>query len=180
MEVGRVSTGVQSIEINPKWNPLGGKFDADIAVLVLDEDVEFNYYIQPVCITRSGKDIVHYTDGIIVGFGKSERSNSHENVPIKANTPIRTAQDCYDEFPSLLNIASHRTFCGGFANGTGSCTGDSGGGLTIVSNGRHYLRGIISASLYAQEYGCDVNSYSIFTDMRFFVKFVNDVKVESN
>lgn len=180
MEVGKVSTGVQSIEIHPTWNPLGDKFDADIAVLVLDEDIEFNYYIQPVCLTKSGKNLLSYTNGIIVGFGKSEKSKSHENVPMKAKTPIRTSEDCYHEFPNLLNIASHRTFCGGFANGTGSCTGDSGGGLTIVSYGRHFLRGVISASLYAQEYGCDVNSYSIFTDMRFFIPFVNKVKVESD
>ena len=177
MEVGRVSTGVKSIKIHRDWNPRVEKFDADIAVLILEDEIDFNYYIQPVCMTRIGKDILSYTEGIIVGFGKSEDSKSHQNVPMKANTPIRTASECYEEFPNLVNISTQRTFCGGFANGTGSCTGDSGGGLTIVSGGRHFLRGVISASLYDQKYGCDVNSYSIFTDMRFYVKFVNDVEV---
>lgn len=180
VEVGRVTVGVESIHLNQNWNQFSEKFDADIAVLVLAEDVEFTNFIQPACMARTKNQLISFTDGIIVGFGKSESSKSHENVPKKANTPIKTAEDCYSEFPKLVNIASHRTFCGGFANGTGACTGDSGGGLTVISDGRHFLRGIVSSSLYADTYGCDVNSYSLFTDMRFYAKFVNDVKIENN
>jgi len=94
---------------------------------------------------------------------------------MKANTPIRKADDCYNEFPSLSNIASHKTFCGGFANGTGACTGDSGGGLTVVQDDVHYLRGIVSASLHGTDYECDVKSYNIYTDIRYYMNFIKGI-----
>ena len=128
-----------------------------------------------MCLPKVSAPLKNFNYGVVVGFGKSETSGPHENIPKKAETPIKSSDDCYSEFPSLLNIASHRTFCGGFANGTGSCTGDSGGGLTVVQDDVHYLRGIVSASLHATEYGCDVKSYSIFTDIRFFVNFIKGV-----
>ncbi|KAL7011483.1 hypothetical protein ACKWTF_014279 [Chironomus riparius] len=175
-EVGRVTVGVNKIIVNPKWNPIAERYDADIAILMLNEEVTFGYYIQPVCIAKISADIKNMHDGVIVGFGKSESSVSHENVPRKASTPIQKSENCFDKFPNMAGIASHRTFCGGNANGTGSCTGDSGGGLTVIDNGRHFLRGIVSASLYANKYGCDVNSYAIFTDVRFFTSFIKDSK----
>jgi len=171
-DIGKRTYEVKSIHPHDDWNPHTAKFDADIAVLRLSEDVSFGTYIQPVCLAKFGVSLKNYNDGIVIGFGKSENSFSHSNVPIKANIPIRTSEDCYAEYPSILNIASRRTFCGGFANGTGACTGDSGGGLTVVQDDVHYLRGIVSASLHGAEYGCDVESYSIFTDMKFFLNFI--------
>ncbi|KAL7011478.1 hypothetical protein ACKWTF_014276 [Chironomus riparius] len=171
-DIGKRSYGVESINPHNNWNPHTVKYDADIAVLRLNEDVSFSTYIQPVCLASLSMSLSPFKNGIVVGFGKSETSYSHENVPIKANTPIRSAQDCYNEFPSILNIASRRTFCGGYANGTGACTGDSGSGLTVVQDEVHYLRGIVSASLKDETYGCDLNSYSIFTDLKFYLNFI--------
>ena len=163
---------MESINPHNDWNPHTAKFDADIAVLRLNEDVTFGMYIQPVCLASISRNLVHFSDGIIIGFGKTEKAGPHSNVPMKANTPIRKSDDCYNEFPSILNIASRRTFCGGFANGTGACNGDSGGGLTVVQDDVHYLRGIVSASLHGTEYGCDVESYSIFTDVKNFIAYL--------
>ena len=134
-EVGRTTLGVESIHTHNNWNPMVERFDADIAVLILNEEVEFNHYIQPACMAKVGINIKDFTEGVIVGFGKTENSVAHSDVPRKADTPIKKSIDCYHEFPRLVNIASYRTACGGHANGTGSCTGDSGGGLTVVSGG---------------------------------------------
>ncbi|XP_070502071.1 serine protease gd-like [Chironomus tepperi] len=173
-EVGRSISGVDKIYIHADWNPQKEKYDADIAVLILAQEVEFSHYIQPACLAKRNNDLKKLNDGIIVGFGKSESSASHENEPRKATTPIVKTVDCLKKFPDLGNIATYRTFCGGFANGTGACTGDSGGGLTVVNAGRHFLRGVVSSSLYSKKYGCNVNAYSIFTDIRFFLTFIND------
>jgi secreted trypsin-like serine protease len=171
-EVGRVTVGVKKIYVHSTWNPQVEKYKGDIAILMLDEQVTFSSYVQPVCLPKLGSDMKDVTEGVIVGFGKSESSISHENEPKKAFTPIQKSEECFSKFPNLAGISSVKTFCAGNANGTGSCTGDSGGGLTVVNHGRHFLRGIVSASLYATKYGCDVNSYAIFTDMRFYLSFV--------
>jgi len=171
-ETGRKSYAVESIHVHNQWNPHTTQFDADIAVLKLSVDVTFGTWIQPVCIAKLVAPLKNTNKGVIVGFGKSEKSAPHENVPMKANTPIRSSDDCYAEFPSLIKLATYRTFCGGYANGTGACTGDSGGGLTVVQDDVHYLRGIVSASLHGTEYGCDVESYSIFTDIKNYLPFL--------
>lgn len=175
-EIGQVTVEVNKILVHSTWNPQVERYNADIAVLILEQDVIFSSYIQPVCLPKYGNKMKNLNDGVIVGFGKSESSVSHANVPSKASTPIQDSGNCFSKFPTLAGISAHKTFCGGNANGTGACTGDSGGGLTVVSNGRHFLRGIVSASLYANKYGCDVDSYAIFTDMRFYIAYVRDAK----
>jgi len=172
-ESGRKNHLVSSIRIDRNWNPYSSKLDADIAVLETNEEVKFGTWIQPVCIAKVSAAIKNFNYGIVVGFGKTEKHGAH--FPWKAYIPIRNSVDCYNEFPSLLNIASHKTFCGGFANGTGACTGDSGGGLTVVQDDVHYLRGIVSASLHGAEYGCDVESYNIYTDIRYYMNFIKSV-----
>lgn len=158
------------------WNPTTRKFDSDIAVLKMNEAVKFGTWIQPVCLPKISKILKNFNYGEVVGFGKFDKSGMHSNIPRKANTPIRKSDDCYNEFPQLSNIASHKTFCGGFANGTGVCNGDSGGGLYVVQDDVYYLRGIVSASLHGTDYGCDVESYSIFTDIRFHLNFIKATK----
>jgi secreted trypsin-like serine protease len=175
-EKGRKYHLVSDIRIDRNWNPNAKKFDSDIAILKMNEEIKFGTWIQPVCIPKISAPIGNIKFGEVVGFGKYDRSGLHSNIPKKANTPIRKSDDCYNEFPELLNIASHKTFCGGFANGTGVCTGDSGGGLTVIEDDVHYLRGIVSASLHGTDYGCDVQSYSIFTDVRFFYTLIKNIK----
>lgn len=175
-EVGRITVSVKEFLIHPKWNPQEERFEADIAVLILDEEVTYSNFIQPACMAKINGDLKDMNDGIIVGFGKSESSASHENEPRKAQTPIQKTEDCFEKFTNLVDIAARGTFCGWNANGTGACTGDSGGGLTVINHGRHFLRGIVSASLYENKYGCDVDSYSIFTDMRFYITFVRNAQ----
>jgi len=67
---------------------------------------------------------------------------------------------------------SARSFCGGYANGTGICTGDAGSGLIIAHEGIHYLRGIVSTSLMNEHGECDKNKHSIFTDVLSFYDWI--------
>jgi hypothetical protein len=157
-----------------QFDPYSNQLDADIAVLKLSVDVTFGTWIQPVCIAKILAPLKNFNEGVVVGFGKTEKQGTHLNVPTKTNMPIKTVEVCYSEFPSLDKLASYRTFCGGFANGTGACTGDNGGGLTVVQDGVYYLRGIVSASLHGTNYGCDVESYSIFTDVKNYLPFLKD------
>lgn len=51
-EDGSVYRTVKDMWIHPEWRILSDKYDADLAVLVLSEPVEFSQYVQPVCLPQ--------------------------------------------------------------------------------------------------------------------------------
>ncbi|XP_070501523.1 uncharacterized protein [Chironomus tepperi] len=172
VEVGRASHAVQSINMHPDWNTLTESYDADIAVLVLDTEVTFGGYIQPICLVRASSA----STGVVVGYGKSEDgSKDHENIPKIIQTPIHSNEDCFLNNYLLAKLSSRRTFCGGTGTGSGVCIGDSGNGLFVTDGTTYYLRGIVSASLLNVNHECDVNNYSVFTDVTKYIDWISNV-----
>lgn len=45
----------ESIEVHPDYEPLTS--DADIAVIILSEEVKFNKYIRPLCLWSGSTDL---------------------------------------------------------------------------------------------------------------------------
>jgi len=139
-------------------------FDADIAIITLEEPVQFTKYIQPICLNPP-----HASKGFVVGYGKSEDlSKIHENIPKIIETPIHDNANCFLKNQQLVSISSSRTFCGGSGEGTGVCIGDSGSGLFVSYQQTFYFRGIVSSSLFKFGKSCDVDTYSVFTDINQF------------
>ncbi|KAL7013281.1 hypothetical protein ACKWTF_015317 [Chironomus riparius] len=171
-EVGRGVFPVQNINMHPHWNPQIKSFDADIAVLVLENQVTFGYYIQPICLPTLNIKVI--TRGYVVGYGKSEdTSKVHENIPKIIETPIHENADCFLKNYFLATLSSRRTFCGGTGTGIGVCNGDSGSGLVVTDGSAYYLRAVVSSSLRGGQYGCDVDAYSVFTDVTEYVDWIN-------
>ncbi|XP_070509118.1 serine protease gd-like [Chironomus tepperi] len=168
-EVGKVSFAVKNITVHPDWHPLIQSYDADIAILELDGEVHFTNYIQPICLAAPESSAASITLGLVVGFGSE--IVDFENIARKVNMPIHSYKDCA-ESRDHESLVSHRTICGGYANGTGVCRGDSGSGLIVKSNGIYYLRGIVSSSLRGGEYECNVHAYSVFTDVTKFYDWI--------
>ena len=128
-----------------------------------------------------GSAIEYLNDGFVVGFGKSEdETKIHENIPKILETPIHKNEDCFLTNKELTSLSSRRTFCAGSGNGTGVCNGDSGSGLIVQHNGAYYLRGIVSSSLRNGRFGCDVNTYAVFTDVLKFNDWINRIDVTEN
>ena len=174
IEVGRVPYAVQKVNIHPDWNIYIESFDADIAVLVLDRAIGFNEFIQPICLVNVQATTV--ITGIVVGYGKSEdETKIHENIPKVIDMPIHTNEHCFLENSNLVKISSKRTFCGGTGTGVGVCRGDSGSGLFVTDGSAYYLRGIVSSSIIGGRYGCDVDTYSVFTDVTKYVDWINGI-----
>ena len=179
VEIGRVSHAVYKIVTHPDWNTLTQSFDADIAVLVLEREVSFNEHIQPICLPSFHSNIVSISKGIVVGFGKSEdETKFHENIPKILETPIHDNQDCFEDNDGLALLSSGRTFCGGQGRGVGVCVGDSGSGLIVTNGTTFYLRGIVSSSVKGGQYGCDVDTYAVFTDVLKFTDWINGISTD--
>ena len=148
---------------------------------MIEGKIGFDNYIQPICLVTAGVNIEISNNGVVVGFGKSEDdTKTHENIPKIIETPIHDNIDCFLKQYELAKLSSKRTFCGGTGNGVGVCSGDSGSGLVVLHGGSYYLRGIVSSSLRGYKYGCDVDSFSVFTDVLKYNTWVNDIDVTDN
>jgi len=173
-EPGRTTASVKDIKVHHDWNPYVVSYDADIAVIELADTINFNEYIQPICIATPRSEAAIKTEGLVIGFGRSEHKKV-ENIARSISSPIYSHQFCANS-SNHENLLTHRTFCGGYANGTNVCEGDSGSGLIVKHNGIYYLRGIVSASLYDLYNGCNINAYSVFTDILEFYSWVTSGK----
>lgn len=64
-EPGSVERDVVRIEINPAWDINSEKWDADIAVLFMNDEVPFTNIIQPVCLPTESS-IEDISNGYVV------------------------------------------------------------------------------------------------------------------
>ncbi|XP_070492364.1 coagulation factor IX-like [Chironomus tepperi] len=86
-EPGRITSIVRDIHIHHEWNPFVASYDADIAILELGTNFYFNEYIQPICIAAPNSQAALKTDGIVVGYGRSEHKDV-ENIARIITSPI--------------------------------------------------------------------------------------------
>lgn len=120
-ESGVYNVSPESIILHPDWNPQTDKYDADIAALILQNEVPLTTFIQPICI---GSGDLGFKKGFITGWGKSEdETKMHENKPKELEIPIWTNEHCFLESYEFVRIASKRTFCAGSRDGRGVCSG---------------------------------------------------------
>lgn len=176
-ETGSSSHSVSEIIIHPEWNHDQDKYDADIAVLQLEEATTFNLFVRSVCLPEHTNDDVTGI-GTSVGWGVTENSiDRYEQTPSELKVPAIDPSTCYTTFPRLARYSSTRMFCGGYANqGKAVCTGDAGGGFfTVDANSTWTIRGIVSGALRSATGECDVNAYTLYTNVAKFRNWIAEV-----
>lgn len=178
-EHGSRNSSISEIIIHPDWNHNNNNFDADIAIVIMSDAVEFSDQIQPVCLP-----VPRFTEvvgvGTVVGWGKSAQTeyNQQDPKPTQLDIPAVNASYCYPRFPDLADASSHRAFCGGFDNeGKGPCLGDSGGGFYLkdAATSSWAVAGIISASIVDLDHGCDINKFSLYTSVARFSDWIMEI-----
>lgn len=171
-ETGSRSHSIREIFIHPDW-----RFDPDIAILLLEEPANFSSIVQPICLPAKNSDVVDGT-GTVVGWGKmAHTSDSYSSTPKQLQVPAIDDDTCYKTVEKLARYSSDRMFCGGFVNQSkATCSGHSGGGF-YSSNGDSIwsIRGIVSGGLVTTTRRCDVNSYTLFTNVAKFRDWIFEV-----
>ncbi len=170
-EEGSVQRNVSTIYVNPEWRQNSDKFDADVAILVLSENVTFSRYIQPICVPADDVVIegaVIDVKGIVVGWGIAE-NQTHEEIPKKIVASAIANSICYRTDPSIIRPMSSRSFCGKGYDGNPT-NGDSGGGFFVLSNSTWLQYGIVSALHTVDHSGNE--SFSIYTNLKSFKRFI--------
>ena len=172
-EADRVSLSPQKIQVHKDWNPNLESYDADIAIITFRAGaIRFSTFVQPICLWNE-KNYPTQTEGQVGHWGQSENMEKyHEDIPTKLKVPIHTNENCFLTTKDLVDLASNRNFCAGKGDGTGICTGVSGGGLSIKVGSTFYFRGIVSSGLHDQ-ISCDVSKFAIFTDVLKFKPWID-------
>jgi secreted trypsin-like serine protease len=186
-EEGSAVHDVERVYIHPDWNRTSLSYDADIAVLHLETDVDLtrSKSVRTICLPPPNEREVTGS-GIAVGYGVSERSvadrERHDSTPNEVKLSIVPQSKCVEEY-MFDQISSHRTFCAGVLKQEKNvCQGDSGGGFYQYdrSTRRSILIGIISASPSEISGGCNINTYSMYTDVSKFVGWIDEVVKKSD
>lgn len=104
-EIGRVMFTPNKIFVHPDWNPFNDKFNADIAILEMENDIQTSESIQPVCLWRSDSNPPE-TSASVIGYELSTVPNNiYKNLPSKQLVTVYQKEFC--------NSATDNTFCAG-------------------------------------------------------------------
>lgn len=184
---GTLIVSPSQIIVHPQWNPFVlrfemtsndnvcliflCRFDADLTLIVLENEISLSSFIMPVCLGP----VIEAKEGIIIGYGQSEdKSKNFETTPRMLKVPIKENEECFLENFEFAKISSKRTFCAGSKNGTGACRGDSGSGLFVRVGSRYFLKGIVSSSLFDEHGNCDVNNFSVYTNVGLYLRWIEN------
>lgn len=170
---------ISSFYIHNEYDFMANQIDADIAVILLSRSVKFTKYIQPICMMNLGAEITNISEGVVVSYGHPESENNPSFAPKKIVTKIYKNSVCPSKNNAFEIISSNRTFCGGDSKGTGVCMEDIGSGLFVKYEEHFYLRGIVSVVVGGKEGICDNSTYSLFTDVSKFTKWILDISHDS-
>ncbi|CAK9810711.1 Serine protease gd [Anthophora quadrimaculata] len=175
-EKGSANREVAEYRLHPDYNTRGNA-DADLAVMILREKVEYNLVIKPICLWASSTNLENVVGkfGYVVGWGYDELGNQYAQEPRQTTAPIVSQEDCLWSNTNFVLLTSNRTFCAGLKDGTGPCNGDSGSGFVMYDpkTDRYYLRGIVSRSLSGGAMPCDLTQYVVYVDV---AKHLNWIK----
>ncbi|KAG5677124.1 hypothetical protein PVAND_006906 [Polypedilum vanderplanki] len=166
---------IKKILIHKNWNPAVPNYDSDIAILTLNNRVQFNDFVQPVCLPDKNFQI-DVRRGSVVGFGKSENLLRHEPRPKKIEISSLTNDDCFFTDYNFARFGSRTTFCAG-EEGKSPCKGDSGSAFLIHENNWR-IAGMVSSAL---DQDCAHNKFVLFTNVAKFTDWIeNEISSTEN
>ena len=73
-EKGSIKVGAKKFLIHPDWKVAETDFDADIAIVILDQFVRYSEFIRPICLWTGNPDVreIEKEVGTLVGWGEIE------------------------------------------------------------------------------------------------------------
>ncbi|CRL05277.1 CLUMA_CG018008, isoform A [Clunio marinus] len=138
-----ITRKVKRIVKHPRYSQ--SNYDNDIALVQLDEPVEFEGILNPVCLAKSGKTYSD-SDGIVTGWGTLKEGGDVSNTLQEVVVPIMTNSECKATGYASSRITENM-LCAGFEEGKkDSCQGDSGGPLHVFDSEKqiHEIVGVVS------------------------------------
>ncbi|XP_038144247.1 enteropeptidase [Cyprinodon tularosa] len=132
---------VDQIIIHKEYNRLTKH--ADIAMMHLQQPINFTQWVQPVCLPAEGQSFTAGKKCFIAGWGRDAEGGSPADVLQEAQLPLINQDQCQELLPEY-NITSSMLCAGYPEGGVDSCQGDSGGPLMCVEDGHWTVIGVTS------------------------------------
>ncbi|XP_052123634.1 uncharacterized protein LOC113217320 isoform X3 [Frankliniella occidentalis] len=149
-------------------------FSNDIALVLLSTHVSINVNVLPICLDWGQRlpPLPSGTLGLVAGFGGYR--DMQYDVLKYTTLPFLDHHDC--EKNTSLNLQMYTTvadkFCVGVNNGSAVGPGDSGGGIAFETEGKWFLRGVVSLGAYNKV------ENSFFTNVAHHVSWISDIAKE--
>ncbi|XP_053222974.1 suppressor of tumorigenicity 14 protein isoform X1 [Podarcis raffonei] len=134
--------GLKRVIRHPYFND--ASYDNDIAVAELSSPVEFNKYIQPICLPDVTHDFPVGKSLWVTGWGATQESGNGASILQKLE--IRVINQTVCRSLMVPNDVTDRMMCVGvLTGGKDACQGDSGGPLvSLEANNTLFLAGVVS------------------------------------
>ncbi|KAK4885517.1 hypothetical protein RN001_001788 [Aquatica leii] len=143
-------------------------FKDNVALLVLNDRVNYTVTAQPICLPQQWSIISNY--GVLVGWGKL--AGQFETSPLQQTLqlPIVALQQCLNIYGSRIPISENHLCVGGVA-GRDACDGFGGSPLIEQQNGKHFIIGLLS-------FGSDrcgaAGIPSVYTNVKKYTNWINE------
>ncbi|KAF2887151.1 hypothetical protein ILUMI_19022, partial [Ignelater luminosus] len=155
--------------IHEGWSPLF--LTADIALIELPEEIEFNEHIQPIALPCHSdlENTLVGEQATVSGWGKdSDKATAVSPVLRQVSSEIISRRWCTIPYFGMI---SKNHVCIRGKGGKGACSGDSGGPLVgKKANGQKVQYGVVSFGI---AFGCELGWPSVFTRVSSYVKWIN-------
>ncbi|XP_037543664.1 enteropeptidase [Nematolebias whitei] len=116
---------------------------ADIALMHLQQPVNFTKWVQPVCLPAEGQSFTAGKKCFIAGWGREAEGGTLPDVLKEAQVPLVDQDTCQHLLPEYTITTS--MLCAGYPEGgVDSCQGDSGGPLMCLEDRRWTVVGVTS------------------------------------
>lgn len=119
-------------------------FNNDVALLRLDEEVQYDDMLRPVCLPPRGKSFSNKT-GIATGWGVVKQGGPTSDILQEVDVNIMTNAEC--KKTAYKDRITQNMLCAGYLEGKkDSCQGDSGGPLhyTNETTSCYHIVGVVS------------------------------------
>ena len=161
---------VPSMLIHAEYNP-SARWVNDIAMLTLEEPLNFTESIQPICLTH--KPAVPDEQTYVMGWGDTKQTADNTFLQV-AMVPIINREQC-NHYEWLNDTIVNGMVCAGYEEGgKDSCQGDSGGPLVRETNDGFQLIGVVSWGI-----GCALEKKpGVYADVFYYLDWIeaNDGK----
>jgi hypothetical protein len=142
------SFGVSDIVTVPGYDGFLGYFAADIALIILDNFIEFKPHIAPICLDRNleyitEKVVAGGSVGLVAGWGYTTADGNPSETLKTANLPVINFQQCKREAPGdYKQFITPDKFCAGYKdnNNYGVCQGRQNNNDLVIIAFSYYSR----------------------------------------
>ncbi|XP_071564263.1 modular serine protease-like [Temnothorax nylanderi] len=174
---------VESIELQNAYQDHESNYGSDIALLILKRAATINSVVGPVCVPwHSDETLLEYQRngglGLVAGMGLTENDTFSPVLRVTTMKIISDDECRQNQNRDFRKYLTYTSFCAGWANGTGVCNGDSGGGLVLQrpNSSVWEVHGVVSVS--PRRLGtnvCDPNFYAVFTKVSMYTNWIHEI-----